>query len=55
MLYPDDAIDYVVVHELAHIKYKNHGKNFYELIEKYMPDFRERQKLLKTIQEISEN
>lgn len=54
MLYPDDAIDYVVVHELAHIKYKNHSKNFYKLIEKYMPDYRERQKLLKTIQEISE-
>ena len=29
MLYPDEAIDYVVVHELAHIKYKNHGKAFY--------------------------
>lgn len=47
MQYPDAAIDYVVVHELAHIKYKNHGKQFYALIEKYMPDYREREKLLK--------
>jgi len=36
----DRAIDYVVIHELAHIKYKNHGRNFYSLIEKYMPDYK---------------
>lgn len=47
MLYPEAAIDYVVVHELAHIKYHNHSKQFYDLIEHYMPDFREREKLLK--------
>jgi len=48
MLYPDSAIDYVVVHELAHIKYHNHGKLFYALIEKYMPDYKKRIKLLKS-------
>lgn len=26
-----DVIDYVVVHEIAHIKEKNHGKNFWNL------------------------
>ena len=41
MLYSDRAIDYVVIHELAHIKHKNHGKEFYSLIEKYMPDYKE--------------
>lgn len=45
--YPDEAIDYVVVHELAHIKHKNHSKAFYALIEKYLPDYKEREKLLK--------
>lgn len=50
MRYPEAAIDYVVVHELAHIKHKNHGKSFYALIEKYMPDYKERQKLLKSPQ-----
>lgn len=44
---PPQAVDYVIVHELAHIKHKNHGKRFYALIEKYMPDYRERNKLLK--------
>ena len=47
MQYPSEAIDYVVVHELAHIIYKNHGKDFYKLIEKYLPDYKNREKLLK--------
>ncbi len=42
-----EAIDYVVVHELAHIVHKNHGKDFYALIAKYLPDYKEREKLLK--------
>lgn len=47
MLYPIDAIDYVVVHELAHIKHKNHSKDFYRLIEKVLPDYKNREALLK--------
>lgn len=46
-LYPEEAVDYVVVHELAHIPHKNHGKDFYRLIEKYLPDYKERIKILK--------
>ena len=38
-------IDYVVVHELAHIIHHNHSKEFYKLIEQYMPDYKERMKL----------
>lgn len=47
MRYPERAIDYVVVHELAHIAYHNHSANFYRLIEKYMPDYKKREALLK--------
>ena len=47
MQYPEEAIDYVVVHELAHIAYKSHCKKFYELIAKYMPDYKTRNKMLK--------
>ena len=46
MLYPPEAIDYVVVHELAHIRHKNHGKEFYALIESVLPDYKERRKML---------
>lgn len=47
MEYPSEAIDYVVVHELAHIVHKNHGQAFYTLIESILPDYRQRMKLLK--------
>lgn len=47
MTYPDRAIDYVVVHELAHIRQKNHSPAFYAEVEKVMPDYKERVKLLK--------
>lgn len=47
MAYPDRAIDYVVVHELAHIRQKNHSPAFYAEVEKAMPDYKERIKLLK--------
>ena len=47
MLYPPEAIDYVVVHELAHIHHHNHGPAFYALVEQYMPDYRQRQALLR--------
>lgn len=47
MEYPMAAIEYVVVHELAHIPHKNHGPNFYREIEKVLPDWRERNRLLK--------
>lgn len=47
MNYPIEAVDCVVVHELAHIKHRNHGRDFYDLIYHYMPDYRQREKLLK--------
>lgn len=47
MMYEKEAIDYVVVHELAHIKHHNHSASFWKLVEKYMPDYKERRRLLK--------
>lgn len=46
-LYPCEAIDYVIVHELAHMKEMNHSKRFWAVVEKYMPDYKERRALLK--------
>jgi len=39
-------IEYVVVHELAHIKHKNHSKEFWAEVEKYLPDYKIRKKLI---------
>lgn len=47
MAYSEEAIDYVVVHELAHIRHKNHGAEFYALIASVLPDYKERIKLLR--------
>ena len=47
MQYPQAAIEYVVVHELAHTVHHNHGNDFYELIKSVMPDYKVRDKLLK--------
>ena len=47
MLYPEAAIDYVVVHELAHILEMNHSPRFYKIVEKFMPDYKTRRALLK--------
>jgi len=36
-----DCIDYVIVHELCHMKYRNHNKNFFKLQESIIPDWKE--------------
>lgn len=41
------AIRYVILHELCHIKHMNHSKEFWKLIEKYMPEYKEIQKEFK--------
>ncbi len=44
---PPEVIDYVVVHELAHLRFNNHSKNFWILVECIMPDYKQRLKWLK--------
>lgn len=48
MQYPEEAIDYVVVHELAHIRHHDHSPAFYAEVAKVLPDYKERMKLLRT-------
>ena len=43
---PLSLIEYVVLHELAHIPYPNHQKEFWNFVEKFIPDWKERRKLL---------
>lgn len=36
-----DIIDYVIVHELSHLKHANHSKDFYQLVQKFLPKYSE--------------
>lgn len=40
MLFPDDVIDYVVVHELCHRKHMNHSAEFYAEVARVFPEYR---------------
>jgi predicted metal-dependent hydrolase len=44
---PISILDYVVVHELCHIKNKNHSQNFWKLVSLAIPDYRKRRDWLK--------
>ncbi len=47
MRYPEAAIRYVVVHELAHIRHHDHSPAFYAEVARVLPDYKERAALLK--------
>jgi len=47
MKLPYEAIEYIVIHELAHIKHKNHSRQFWYMVEQYNPDYKNVEKLLK--------
>lgn len=50
MLYPDEAVNYVVVHELAHTFEHNHSQKFYEKISEFITNYKYCEKLLKKSQ-----
>lgn len=45
--YDRNVIDYIVLHEFCHLKYKIHTKNFWKIISKYMPNYKEYENILK--------
>lgn len=47
MKLPTSLIEYVVVHELSHIRYKNHSKAFWGVVAKYMSDYGEKEAKIK--------
>ena len=41
MKLPQDVIQYIIVHELAHIKHKHHQKSFWKLVETHIPNYKQ--------------
>ena len=44
--YNRKVIDYVVLHQYCHLKYKTHSKKFFEMLEKYQPDYKKCEEIL---------
>lgn len=44
---PEEVVDYIVVHELAHRKEMNHSKAFYAVVSSILPDYKKQQRWLK--------
>ena len=47
MLAPPAVFEYVVVHELCHIRHKNHSKDFWGLVEAHLPEYQQHRQWLK--------
>ncbi|MCX6716659.1 MAG: M48 family metallopeptidase [Candidatus Taylorbacteria bacterium] len=49
ILLPERLADYVIVHEICHLGEFNHSSKFWALVERTIPDYRERRQILKKI------
>ena len=47
VMFHRDVIDFIILHQYCHLKYKTHSKYFYRMIEKYEPNFEKYEKILK--------
>ncbi|MEW6354311.1 MAG: SprT family zinc-dependent metalloprotease [Pseudomonadota bacterium] len=50
MLAPAAVVDYVLAHELCHVRHLNHSTQFWNLVERIIPDYRARRALLRQLQ-----
>lgn len=50
MMLPNNVVDYVIVHELCHLRYLNHSTNFWQLVANYYPDYLLAKQWIKTNQ-----
>ena len=44
---PEDVIDYIILHELSHLKIKEHSHHFWDLVRRYMPNYQQKIEWLK--------
>jgi predicted metal-dependent hydrolase len=47
IMMPEEMFDYIIVHELCHLKFLNHSKAYWKSVEEILPDYKEREKWIK--------
>ncbi|WP_297550863.1 SprT family zinc-dependent metalloprotease [Thermococcus sp.] len=47
MALPEELRDYIIIHEVAHLKFQKHSRKFWELVRQYYPDYKHAQKGLR--------
>ena len=47
MMAPLSVLDYVLIHELVHIKEKNHSRRFWDYLRSVLPDYQEHRRWLR--------
>jgi len=52
MMLPPHIADYIIIHELSHIKHKNHSKEFWSLVQTYDPNYKENRKALRAFEKL---
>jgi predicted metal-dependent hydrolase len=49
ILLPERLVDYIIVHELCHLKEFNHSQKFWDLVAQVLPDYKQRRKEIKNL------
>lgn len=49
VIYNREVIDYIVLHQYCHLKFKNHTKSFFDMIKRYNPDYKKCEQILLNI------
>ena len=44
---PEDVMDYIILHELCHLKIKEHSHHYWDLVRKYVPDYQDKEDWLR--------